>query len=120
MSIPCRAGGCTDTAEAKGMCPKHYMRMRRHGDTETVGKSGRPKDPRLTHWRNALGDAMSERNLSRWSNAIKIIGVLDGQEAVAAAVQAATRKNGSLNVSVVVRASEVAVFRALIDGRISE
>jgi hypothetical protein len=120
MSAPCRANDCTDTAEAKGMCPKHYMRMRRHGDTEAVGKSGRRKDPRLTHWRNALGDTMSERNLSRWTNAIGAIDALDGQDAVAAAVQAATRKNGSLNVSVVVRASEAAVFRALIDGRISE
>ena len=32
-TISCRVGSCSARAVARGLCWKHYMRVRRHGDT---------------------------------------------------------------------------------------
>lgn len=37
----CAANGCDEQAKSVGMCMKHYTRMKRHGDTETVKKTHR-------------------------------------------------------------------------------
>jgi hypothetical protein len=38
----CTIEGCGGEAVAKGLCAKHYMRLRRAGSADTVGKAGRP------------------------------------------------------------------------------
>jgi hypothetical protein len=40
----CSIEGCQGKAFGLGLCPKHYMRVRRHGDAMTVYKSGRRPD----------------------------------------------------------------------------
>jgi hypothetical protein len=43
----CRIEGCDAKPVAKGLCAKHYMRQRRQGSPDKVGKPGRPCSPLL-------------------------------------------------------------------------
>jgi hypothetical protein len=38
----CSVPGCNQPPVAKGYCARHYMRVRRQGDPDKVGKPGRP------------------------------------------------------------------------------
>ena len=40
----CSIAGCGNAAFARGLCQKHYKRVRNHGDPEKVGNRGRPCD----------------------------------------------------------------------------
>jgi hypothetical protein len=40
----CVIEGCEARATAKGLCAKHYMRTRRHGDPSQVKQRGAPKN----------------------------------------------------------------------------
>jgi hypothetical protein len=42
----CTIPGCYSQAVAWGLCTKHYMRNRRHGDPNAAFKRGRPVKPR--------------------------------------------------------------------------
>jgi hypothetical protein len=33
---PCKVDGCSDTAQRKGYCDKHYIRVRKHGNSSVV------------------------------------------------------------------------------------
>lgn len=37
---PCSIDGCTNIARARGWCPKHYVRWRKHGNPLTVHRGG--------------------------------------------------------------------------------
>src|SRR6516225_3162329 len=41
----CTIAGCRTQPIAKGLCAKHYMRQRRTGDPNQIGKAGRPRAP---------------------------------------------------------------------------
>jgi hypothetical protein len=34
--MECRIAGCSDLVKARGLCNRHYRRLRRHGDPEAV------------------------------------------------------------------------------------
>lgn len=42
----CKIDDCPKPAKGRGMCGTHYERWRRHGDTATRLKSGRPPKPK--------------------------------------------------------------------------
>jgi hypothetical protein len=93
----CRIKGCSGEAVAHGLCQKHYMRQRRAGNPEKVGKRG-PKSP---EWRKTLREMFQEqspRTHARYIKAFKLLQAFDA-EARKAAIMQASRPNGSLNVS---------------------
>jgi hypothetical protein len=47
--VNCSIPGCGGAATAHGLCPKHYMRVRRRGDAASVGKPGRPRRQRAAN-----------------------------------------------------------------------
>lgn len=61
----CKIDGCNSPARSKGMCQKHYMRERRHGDPGTVGKAGRPTDWDRTVIREYCPE-LSERSVGKY------------------------------------------------------
>jgi hypothetical protein len=95
----CKIKGCEGKAIAKGLCAKHYMRARRTGDPKQVGKPGRPPDPIIGMWRDQMCEfGWSPRTMARYVEAMALLRDMD-METKRAAVKAATRPNGSMNVS---------------------
>jgi hypothetical protein len=104
----CTIEGCEAHATVKGLCSRHYMRIRRHGDPNVVKPSGAPRNERLNAWKanlrldnllpNADASSMSARTFEHYCSAWRKLGRLD-IEAWNEAWNEATRLNGSLNVS---------------------
>ena len=94
----CRIKGCYGKSVAHGLCQKHYMRLRRTGDPNRIGKPG----PKLPEWRKALRemfqDIQSPRTHARYIEAFKLLQAFD-PETRKAAIEQAGRPNGTLNVS---------------------
>ena len=93
----CSIKGCCGQSVAHGLCQKHYMRLRRCGDPNRVGKRG-PKRPQWQQGFRAMFPNYSPRTQARQITAFKLLSAL-GSEAHNPAVAQATRPNGSLNVS---------------------
>jgi hypothetical protein len=121
----CTIEGCKARATAKGLCSKHYMRTRRHGDPNQVKPPGAPRDAELNAWkaklREEVGPLVSERTFRRYCSAMRILERLDlTQEDMEEIRKLATRPNGSFNVSrfVAITADLVTtVIDAFVDGR---
>jgi hypothetical protein len=75
-----------------------------------VGKVGRPTPPDLALARRTFPDR-SPSTVSRWTQAMRILRMTGDQAATTAAIKAATRPNGTFNVSVLVRLANVALVR---------
>ena len=93
----CKIKDCDGKSVAHGLCQKHYMRLRRTGDPERVGRRG-PKLPEWEQGYRALFPEVSPRTLARLLQAFKLLRTLD-PETHKWAVEVASRPNGSLNVS---------------------
>jgi hypothetical protein len=100
----CSIDGCAAKAVAKGLCAKHYMRQRRHGDPGKVCKAGRPRSELSTRAEWVFPNA-SLSTRGRWKAAMKL---LSGDPEAGEVVRRATRPNGSVNVS---RLLEMAIVR---------
>ena len=88
----CTIEGCGARATAKGLCAKHYMRLRRTDDPNRVRKSG----PKPSENRSLL----TPRARARFAQAMRILeDAGGGAEEKLQAIRAARRPNGSLNVS---------------------
>jgi hypothetical protein len=69
----CRIEGCGAKPVARGLCAKHYMRRRRQGSPDKVGKPGRPRSALLEclrdqqrEWeRKRVSRRVSPRTLTR-------------------------------------------------------
>jgi hypothetical protein len=96
----CKIKDCDGKVVAHGLCQKHYMRLRRHGDPEKVGKRG----PRLPEWQKGYSAMMSvnyeqsARTHARQLQAFRLLRTLDS-ETHQWAIKQASRPNGSLNTS---------------------
>ena len=100
----CVVESCDRKPIAKGLCAKHYMRVRRAGDPSTVGKPGRKRSPeRLPMEEMGVSAEWSPRTFARFKQAIEMLREVGGVEEVKQPIEAATRSNRSLNVSKLVR-----------------
>jgi hypothetical protein len=103
-----RACECGRPAVAKGLCATCYSRRRRAGLPHK--KIGRPTPPDLAIVRRTFPD-WSPSTIARWTQAMRILRVTGDQTAATAAIKAATRPNGTVNVSVIVRLADAALMR---------
>jgi hypothetical protein len=100
----CKIEECDGKVISKGLCAKHYARQRRTGATDLARKRGRPADKGRAFYRNLFSD-YSPRTFSRYVKAMDILERLaelskqDTQALKAAAIKAASRPNGSMNIS---------------------
>jgi hypothetical protein len=95
----CTIPDCPAPARARGMCSKHYMRVRRHGDANAIHHPGRQADTQLTVARSQFPDR-SPRTQARFARTLRFESSLRylGEEGyLVKAITAATRRNGSLN-----------------------
>ena len=100
----CAIEGCEAPASARGLCPRHYVRTRRHGDPTVVKPPGAPRNVLKAMARQAIGipDKMSERTFNRFWRAmgiLKWLGANAGEAAEQRIWDAARRPNGRFNVS---------------------
>jgi hypothetical protein len=104
MTPICSIEGCKAHAAAKGLCSKHYMRTRRHGDPNQVKPPGAPRDVELNalkaKLREEVGPLVSERTFARYYVAMRYLERLSlTPEDIEEIRELATRPNGSFNVS---------------------
>jgi hypothetical protein len=95
----CSIAGCDAKPVAKGLCARHYMRACRTGDPAKTRKPGPKPAPNLAA---QLFDDWSPRSQARWTKALKLrqkLKEIFGEDCFERANQAATRQNGTLNIS---------------------
>ena len=108
MTRSCSFPDCQAKAVAKGLCAKHAMRLRRHGDPAKVNRRGR-KD-----WDAARRETMresSDRTYARFSRALRLCRDfgLDADSLISRC----TRANGSVNNAALERIAETMAIMAL-------
>jgi hypothetical protein len=77
--MTCSIAGCENKAIAKGLCQKHYVRVRNNGSPQFVGKRGRPRDATKAGAREAFAH-WSKRKFERYWRARKAFEKLGEQE----------------------------------------
>jgi hypothetical protein len=102
MSQVCTFPDCSAAAVAKGLCAKHTMRLRRHGDPATVNRRGRKAG--ASPEREAMADR-SDRTYARFRRGARLLSAagLD----LAPVLAACSRPNGSKNWAQFERQAEV-------------
>ena len=111
----CTFPNCQARAVAKGLCAKHAMRLRRHGDPAKVHRAGR-KD----------GDAdvrelmreLSDRSYARYMRGLRLLSLFELD--VAPVIKQCTRPNGSMNWAKFEQLAESLVTMALAEREMSE
>jgi hypothetical protein len=103
MSKPCAFPDCPSPAVAKGLCAKHNMRLRRHGDPAKVNARGRRDGDAAA--RAFLRD-ISDRSFARYMRALRLLHRL-GLD-VEPFILRATRPNGSMNCALLEELAESA------------
>jgi hypothetical protein len=109
----CTIEGCGARATAKGLCAKHYMRTRRHGDPNQTKPRGAPRNAWKASVREMMSHEMSERSFNRYFGALKKMTRTGfTKEAAQETIAEATRPNGSLNYSKLVAITDFVVKAA--------
>ena len=108
----CSRPDCSSPATAKGLCAKHYMRLRRHGDASRALKAGRKPDLWAAKVRMSF-DGISARSLGRYMHAIRLLRTHELDFAMY--INRATRANGSLNMARLEDMAETAVAFRFLD-----
>lgn len=107
MPSQCSVPDCGAPASAHGLCAKHYMRARRHGDPGVTHKRGPKPDPSS----NAeMIEELSPRTRARFDRAMRLdhwLRELGDEGYIEQAITAATRPNGSLNFAKVLAIMEM-------------
>jgi hypothetical protein len=99
----CSIDGCDAKPVAKGLCAKHYMRTRRHGSAAVKHKTGpKPGTKVDSDLDKSLFPEWSPRTIARYTEAERAMRSVP-EEKRKEAILAATRPNGSLNVSALYR-----------------
>lgn len=88
---------CDRAVKAKGLCAAHYMRLRRTGDPETVGRAGRPQGGKLARWNTVLPPSWSRRKQYRFISAADMIEECGAE--LLLALDASARADGTINVA---------------------
>jgi len=93
----CQITGCQGKVVARGLCAKHYMRVRRTGDPHLTKKPGRPREQNVVA-RDLFGGTWSPRTVARYAAAMKNLDQCSA-EARVNAFKSCHRSNGTINVS---------------------
>ena len=100
----CSVSDCGNPASTRGLCKKHYMRFRRHGDPSIKKRPG-PRRASATAILLEQFPEQSKRTRARLTRAIQLAGLIrdhfNVEGALDDAVKHATRPNGSLNATLV-------------------
>ena len=103
----CSIKGCNAPTVAKGMCARHYMRLRTHGSADVVQQRGRKPDPDKIAARKTFKE-WSPRTFERYWSAITLLKASGiSEEEQRQAIRNATRKWGSINVARLIDVAEV-------------
>lgn len=94
----CVIEGCESKPMAKGLCAKHYMRQRRTGDVTRVRKAGRKRSQLLKGFED-----WSPLTKQRFAEAVRMLREACDNDEKAESIKAATRPNGTLSVSKLLR-----------------
>jgi hypothetical protein len=117
----CSIEGCDGKAIAKGLCAKHYMRLRRTGDPGSERKRGRPRDQdEMLAMTRTMFKEFSPRTIARHVRASRLLfAVLDGKthEEI---IKSCIRPSGSFNFSKLLRLAELLYEAAHEDNGDSE
>lgn len=96
VSIVCTIEGCDTKPVTEEFCAKHYMHQRRTSDPNQVRKPGRKRSPAL----ELLTENRSQRANMRFVRAAQRLGEAGvDDDALRQAIKAASRPNGTLNIS---------------------
>jgi len=96
----CIVEGCAAKTVAKGLCPKHYMRLRKHGSTDVVEKCGPKPNPIKARLRADIApETFSVSKFNRYWLAIKLAKQAAIEKKIDQIAKDATRPNGSFNAS---------------------
>ena len=109
----CSIEGCDGKTVAKGLCAKHYMRVRRTGDPSKTRPPGPPRKGGLTAFLRSKFSDLSPSTQNRHIRAYKVLTAFGGQEALEAAILKASRANGSLNVAAMERQADLVLSVAV-------
>jgi hypothetical protein len=110
----CSIKRCGNEAIIKGLCRKHYMRLRRNGDATVTKKPG-PKlraDPLDELARKMVRDR-SPRTLARCQRALTLLGGLSSETGDACGD--ASKTDGAFNVSKLLRLTEDETLRKVVE-----
>lgn len=92
MATPCTFPDCQAKAVAKGLCAKHYMRLRRHGDPAKVNARGRRDGDAAAR---QLMSEVSDRSYARFLRGLRLLRLFEFD--VAPVIAKCTRPNRSVN-----------------------
>src|SRR4051812_19773090 len=96
----CSVPDCGTPASTRGVCKKHYMRFRRHGDPGVKKRTG-PRRDYTTAILLEQFPQQSRRSRARFARAVRLAGLIrdhfNVEGALEDAIRHATRPNGSTN-----------------------
>ena len=101
MTKPCAFPGCKANADGKGLCAKHYMRLRRHGDPGKVNARGRRDGDAAAR---KMMSELSDRSYARFQRGLGLLRLFELD--VAPVIAKCTRLNGSMNLAMFERLAE--------------
>jgi hypothetical protein len=111
----CTFPDCQARAVAKGLCAKHTMRLRRHGDPAKVNRAGRKRGDRQIR---ELMSELSDRSYARYRRGLRLLRLFDLD--VEPVIKACGRPNGSMNWALFERIAESQAAMALAEREMSE
>ena len=97
----CAFADCQAPAVAKGLCGKHYMRLRRHGDPAKVNARGRRDGDAATR---KMMSELSDRSYGRFQRGLGLLRLFELD--AAPVIAKCTRLNGSTNWAMFERVAE--------------
>jgi hypothetical protein len=106
----CKIKKCKGKVLARGLCAKHYMRLRRTGNPEQVRQPGRPQLPFTEHL-NTTYPEMSARTKARFRKAMQLLQEHFEPAAVDEVLDGATRPSGGFNVSKMLQLTQLPLDR---------
>jgi hypothetical protein len=104
----CTFPDCQAPAVAKGLCAKHNMRLRRHGDPAKVNARGRRDGDAAVR---ELMSELSDRSYARFQRGLGLLRLFELD--AAPVIAKCTRPNGSVNWAMFERAAEDLAAMAL-------
>jgi len=104
--VMCKIEGCQGKTVARGLCAKHYMRVRRTGDPAVTGKRGRPREQNvhMAMAREVWDENWSERTMARFAAATWNLDQCSAEASVKV-WESCRRPNGTTNVSLLLERS---------------